>query len=143
MSDSDNTQALAANIRGDGAAVAAAPPHEYPEDMLSSSEEEEEEPTLPMKKRKSAGGARLTRRKKTTRRVSGEQETPSPGRANNLLEGRVNELEEESEELQRQLATAKEGRKQANTRVSLLNKEVKLLKDQLKLTSGEDAVQEI
>jgi hypothetical protein len=141
MSDSDDTDALVANIRGDGA-VAAAPPHEYPSDMLSSSEEEEA-PNLPVKKRKTTG--RLTaRRKKTTRRVSGaSEEAPSPNTANNLLEGRVNDLEEETVELQRQLTVSEDNRKAGSATIVLLNKQAKLLKDQLKLTSGEDAAQEV
>ena len=120
MSESDYTQAATAFVPPSGAASVAAP-HEYPLDMLSSSDEEgeEQQPSQkgPPKKRKSKG--RLTaRRKKTTRRVSGEQETPSPGTANNLLENRVNDLEEEVETLEGKLAVAEESRKQGSKEVS-------------------------
>jgi hypothetical protein len=144
MNDSDDTQALAAKIRGEGATVAVAPAaaaHDYPEALLTSSEEEEA-PTGPMKKRKTTG-TRLSRRKKTTRRVSGEQETPSPNTANNLLENQVNDLDKEVETLPGKLATAEESHKLANKSVALLSKQVKLLKEQLKLTQGEEAAQEV
>jgi hypothetical protein len=146
MSDSDDMDArvaaLGATVHEEGASVAA-PAHEYPLDMLSSSSEEEEAPTLPVKKRKSKGGRLTARRKKTTRRVSGEQETPSPNTANNLLENRVNDLESEAEELQRQFKLSEDNRKTGSATIVLLNKQVKLLKEELKLTSGEDAAQEV
>jgi hypothetical protein len=146
MSDSDDMDArvaaLGATVHEEGASVAA-PAHEYPLDMLSSSSEEEEAPTLPVKKRKSKGGRLTARRKKTTRRVSGEQETPSPNTANNLLENRVNDLENEVETVEGKLVSSEESNKLANKSVTLLKQEIKLLKDQLKLASGEDAAQEI
>jgi hypothetical protein len=138
MSDSDDTQALAANIRGDGAVAA---PHDF---LSSSSEEEEDEaPTLPMKKRKSKGGRLTARRKKTTRRVSGEHETPSPNTANNLLEGRVNDLENEVETVEGKLAKTEESRKQGSKEVGLLKQEIKLLKAESKALGAEEAAQEI
>jgi chromosome segregation ATPase len=149
MSDSDDTQALVANIQVDGAAVASAAvasapaPHEYPTEMLtSSSEEEEANPTLPVKKRKTTG--RLTRRKMTTRRVSGaSDEAPSPGTANNLLEGRVNDLEGEMETLQGKLAQSEDGRKQAKETIFHLNKQAKLLKEELKVLGAEESAKEV
>jgi hypothetical protein len=135
MSDSDDMDAhvaaLGATIREEGAAVAA--PNEYPLDLSSSSEEEEESPTLPVKKRKTTG--RLTvRRKKTTRRVSGARdEQPSPGTANNLLEGRVNDLENEVVTLTGKLVVAEESHKLANKSVTLLKQEIKLLKGENKV----------
>jgi hypothetical protein len=145
MSDSDEMNALVAalgaTIPEEGATVAAAPAqaHDYPEELLTSSDDEA---TGPMKKRKNKGRC-LTRRKKTTRRVSGEQETPSPTTANNLLENRVDDLEEEVLTRQGKLVLSEDARKQGKETISLLNKQVKVLKEELKALSAEEVAKEL
>jgi chromosome segregation ATPase len=143
MSDSDDTQALAAKIRGEGAAVAAAPPaREYPLDVSSS--DDDEASTLPVKKRKAKGGRLTAPRKKTTRRVSGaSEEAPSPNTAVNLLETQVNALDKEVETLTDKLAQSENNRKAGSATIALLNKQVKLLKEENKALASEEAAQEV
>jgi FixJ family two-component response regulator len=59
-----------------------------------------------------------------------DPDCPSPSTAVNLLEDRVNDLENELEKTQEKLTLSEESRKQANKAVSLLKQENKLLKQE-------------